>query len=125
MITSWDIYLITRLGDINFVFGIATIAAGITAGILLAVSLIIAIDADPEGAKPVFKNTIRVAAVFFMLSLVGTLIPTTKEAIAIYAIPKIANNESAQQIPVNFAKLINKKLQEWMADVEIIPKEKP
>lgn len=44
--------------------------------------------------------------------ILGTafLIPTTKQATAIYLIPKIVENEDVKQIPANLVKLINESL---------------
>jgi hypothetical protein len=36
------------------------------------------------------------------------MLPTTKELVAIYLIPKIVNNEHVQSIPNNIAEAVNK-----------------
>ena len=46
--------------------------------------------------------------------VVWAFIPSTKEACAIYLIPKIANNEQVQKIPENALRLLNAKLEEWI-----------
>jgi len=45
------------------------------------------------------------------------LVPTTKEAVAIYMIPKIANNEQVQKLPDNAMKFLNGKLEAWINDM--------
>jgi len=127
MITSWDIYWITRLDYFcGFFVGFFLFLLGLF--IIFGVVGLVALGDRPDEDER--KNGIKylkgavVAFVLMMFFLAGIIFtPSTKEVIAIYAIPKMANNEDVQQIPANFAKLINGKLQEWMKDVEIIPKE--
>jgi hypothetical protein len=51
--------------------------------------------------------------------VVGCLIPSSKQAAAIYLVPKIANNEQVKQLPNNAVSLLNKQLEAWMADFDI------
>ena len=61
-----------------------------------------------------FSKTILVG---FILSLmVAVFIPSTKEYVAIYLIPKIVNNEQVQQIPEKAMNILNSKLNEWITD---------
>jgi hypothetical protein len=61
-----------------------------------------------------FSKTILVG---FILSLmVAVFIPSTKEYVAIYLIPKIVNNEQVQQIPEKAMTILNSKLNEWITD---------
>ena len=112
MITGWTIYWITRLDSIDAMW-----AVGI--GICFALGSFMFLLSESIIRKVWIPISI---ALVFVLLLVAT--PSTKEAIAIYVIPKITNNEDVSQIPSNFAKLINEKLQDWMKDVDILPKEK-
>ena len=143
MITPWTIYWITRLDGI-VVMGVLGIAICFIIAVLVLLYSVMCMDGlnqkykDYDGKDPDFlrwkkeywgghrlirKVWIPISIIpIFVLLLVAT--PSTKEAIAIYAIPKIANNQNVQQIPENFAKLINEKLQEWMKDVDILQTEK-
>ena len=130
MITSWDIYWITRLDFISDCLIAPAIIFGIVFAVLFIITLIWRFD-KPEKeeeqrvAKKAFIYTLAALFVFMACLSAYGLVPNTKNMIAIYAIPKTANNEQVQQIPPNFAKLVNKKLQEWMQDIDIIPKEQP
>ena len=125
MISPWMIYWITRLDSIQMMVGIFTgvlAVVGIVGGVIC---IIITAEEEWETYWPPFKKTLKMAIfIAIPVLLIGTVVPTTKEMIAIYAIPKIANNEDISQIPSNFAKLINEKLKEWMEDVDILPAEK-
>jgi hypothetical protein len=52
-----------------------------------------------------------------VMSLIVCLIPSTRSAIAIWAVPKVINNEQVQALPNNALKLVNAQLQEWLKDV--------
>jgi hypothetical protein len=111
MITSWDIYWITRLDSINVVAGFAVFILGII--ILFGIGFYRELKDEYE----LFSVWVGVAATIFFLSLLCTIFtPSTKEAAAIYLIPKIANNEQMQKIPDNAAKLLNAKMEQWIDD---------
>ena len=131
MISGWDIYLISRLNDIQFLSGLLGYF-NILGFVILLVCTIVKkyeyLETNYEEYKEKYlrqyknfkKRTILCFIPAFLLVSLAVLTPSTKEAIAIWALPKIVNNEQAQQIPENFAKLINDKLQEWMKDVDLI-----
>ena len=105
MITAWDVYWITRLDILQ---GIFAVCALVSFGCLVFSGIY----------RTIFAPML---AIFIILV---TLIPSTKEACAIYLIPKIANNEQVQKIPDNFAKLFNVKMEEWIKDTISDEKEK-
>jgi hypothetical protein len=123
MISGWDIYWITRLDSIGYLLGIGGLTLALLGLVIAGITLGMASDAcsDEEEWKP-FKRFIKRSlgfAVFGAISMIfNTFIPTTKEAAAIYLIPRITANEDVQQIPANAAKLLNGKLQEWIDDLE-------
>lgn len=49
--------------------------------------------------------------------LLSTFIPSTKEIVAIYAIPKVVNNEQVQQIPEKLLEYANLKLDDLIQSV--------
>ena len=116
MVNGWDIYWITRLDGINTLFSIM----GFTSLVLLIIGTWIGIMTLAESeikAKDFFKYWIPAVLTTFLFMSILTFTPTTKEGIAIWALPKIVNNEEIKQIPENFAKIVNDKLQDWMRDV--------
>jgi hypothetical protein len=119
MITSWDIYWITRLDSIGCLIGISIIVAII---LLAVIAIFYPLFVDEYNSnKDIGRHskTYRVALIslsigIVSLALLGTFIPSTKEFAAIYLIPKIANNEQMKKIPDNAVKLLNAKMEEYI-----------
>jgi len=121
MITSWDIYWITRLDLLNVV----CIALLTGSGIVLIIIFINIFGEDlvealwKEDSLLITRKIIKIGGLVFILSLLSfILIPSTKEAVAIYMVPKIANNEQVQKLPDNAMKFLNGKFKEWINDME-------
>jgi hypothetical protein len=73
---------------------------------------------EEDGVRKSMNSIIKKCTVsLILLCTLSTFIPSTKEAIAIYAIPKIANNEKLQIITKNGAELISLKLKEWIDEM--------
>lgn len=112
MITSWDIYWVTRLDAVCGFIEVVLILVGIL--FLVSPLIFMAFDDGSLDIKYFWRGLkICVVTVLFFL-FAGIFIPSTKEVAAIYLIPKIANNEQVQKIPDNAAKLLNAKLEEWI-----------
>lgn len=107
--SAWEVYLFTRLSAVNIISVILLVVFGLT-GFLL--TLFGFIEEEPE-QKKLGKWSLFIAGISMLLLVI---IPTTKEAAAIYLIPKLINNEQVQKIPENAAKLLNAKLDEWIED---------
>jgi hypothetical protein len=111
MITSWDIYWITRLDSICVVAAVTWIALGIIMAVVIGPVLI-------EGKWDSAKRFFRVGVVVACSALfIGVFTPSTKEFAAIYLIPKIANNEQVQKVPENLVRLLNAKMEAWLEDM--------
>ena len=124
MITGSMIYWITRLDALhNFIEGILIISAIIlilgTIGLIASWMVgIVDEDKDAERAYYAIKKAYWPILIFWIfLAVTGMLIPSTKEMIAIYAIPAISSNADVQEIPPKVAKFVNKQLQEWLEDI--------
>lgn len=113
MITSWDIYWITRLdGILSFITTVQIVFIIIFTA--LATFAPFWLDEDFVGWEKISKfysghKFIFHATILFILclSILNPLIPSTKEAVAIYAMPKVINNEKVQEIPDNALDFIN------------------
>jgi hypothetical protein len=117
MISSWDIYWITRLDAINALALISAMIIGVCVS-LGSVPVIVDSLWEDDDWWPTVKRLYQVFITLFVLSLITvTLVPSTKEFAAIYLIPKIANNEQVQKVPDNLLKLLNAKLEDWINDV--------
>jgi len=55
-----------------------------------------------------------ITIIFAIAAMGATFIPKTKQAVLIYVIPKIVNNEQIQQIPDKLLEIANKQLDEWI-----------
>lgn len=121
MITAWDIYWITRLDGLNVFLCVCVICyliAFVGGAIFTCAREIWSEDFWPQ-AKKIWRWG---AISFLVLVLISVFIPTTKEVVAIYMIPKITNNEQVQKLPDNAMKALNGKFEEWIADMT--PKKK-
>ena len=117
MISPWTIYWITRLDSIQAGCGIVLIVGMIVAFFLGIGAILITIESEWDGCWPVYKAVIRWMLIICVPAmLIGVATPSTKQAVAIYLIPKIANNEQIQQVPENALRLLNSKLEEWIQD---------
>lgn len=112
MITSWDIYWITRLDSVCMFL----IAIGFVLLMLIIFFPLIAEVALELEKQSIVKCELLLSASLLLVCLCGVFVPSTKEFAAIYLIPKIANNEQMQKIPDNAAKLLNVKMEEWIKD---------
>jgi len=94
MITAWELYWITRLDGLNSTFNIF-------AGIFILICLILLITRislifvpEENNIKNIFsKLLIPSSIILAILVILCDFIPTTKQAIVIYCVPKILNNE--------------------------------
>lgn len=97
IITSSDIYWITRLDGINNCAVGVSIVTGI-AFFFFTIFHFCAIADKMYEIVPLFLRTAVISGIFFALSLITLVfVPTTKEAIIIYGLPKVVNNEKVQQ----------------------------
>ena len=104
--SSFDLYLITRLDYINSAAGIGSFICCIIFGMAFVVMLrfkLCEYSDDPKDAEewkgfiPAYKAIRSMALLGFLVFLpVFILVPTTKEAALIYALPKIVNNEDVR-----------------------------
>ena len=112
---TWQmVYWITRLDALKIVLAVCAVAC-VVIGIVCLIGLMSsAIDEDGEKAKRWGKQSIWPIVLFLVFLLFDAFLPSTKEACAIYLIPKVVNNEEVQKVPQNALKLLNAKLEEWI-----------
>lgn len=112
-ITPSLIYWITRLDQFNALTGCASLFIFIIA-IVLMIAVFVEAESNNEKSYRIvlkgFKISLFVLAIF---SLMHTFIPTTKEACAMYVVPKIVNNEKVQNVSKEFYDLAL----EWMKEL--------
>jgi hypothetical protein len=110
----WFIYWFTRL-DVLYILGVVTLILSISS----IVSLFFLAGADEIDFNKAYTYIKRYSLLSLILGIfIVIFVPTTKEAAAIYLIPKIANNEEVSKIPDNALKLLNKRLEEWIDAIQ-------
>ncbi|MFA5692891.1 MAG: hypothetical protein WC907_04675 [Acholeplasmataceae bacterium] len=120
MITESTLYLITRLDSINKVFQLLTVVSLMAIACIGTLLLFHKIEDRMEEVENIkcFLKYLKVSTMVLAFSVLClVLIPTTKEAIAIYVIPKIANNEQLQSISTGTLNIVENKFQEWINDL--------
>lgn len=115
IITSTDIYWITRLDKFS---SVATVFACILS--VLSVVIFCASHDSDFKAPPKWLLPFTLCGAMFCI-FASMMIPTTKEAIAILVIPKIANNEDIQGIGSDLVKVAK----EWVEELKPQHKEPP
>ena len=101
LITSWQIYWFTRLDLIRSISIILMFIGFMATFISGLISLITQSDRDKSdhiAASNIFKWT---APIFVFGTLISCFVPNSKEAAAIWAIPKVVNNPQMQSIGTN------------------------
>lgn len=116
----WHVYLFTRLDSLNFLLCIC-FAIGLVVTIILGIAWFAENDVDDDAAVKYKGLFMRGVAAILTVAAVSVLIPTQKEAAAIYLLPKLAHSDfakEAQQIPTDAAKVMRLKLESWIADMD-------
>lgn len=114
MITSWQLYWLTRLDSLSCGVGIIAIS-GFVFGFFGA--LWFYGFPDSFGFQPKrFRIWLRLISIPIVASALAVLIPSTKEMAAILIVPKLANsiasNKEIQKLPDNLLKLANSWIEE-------------
>lgn len=112
-LTMLDVYLFIALDSVIATFAIIFVVSLVYGIICVKEAMDNTWDEDDWVTPPAAIKAFTVCAV---VALLGTFTPSTKQGIAIYLIPKIANNRDVQAIPVDSLKLlrayISKNLEE-------------
>lgn len=121
--SAWTLYLITRLDDISVVISISFFLFLISFVITTVMFLVIKYSNEEDNNENFmsFYNKVvkkKVLPWLIILSLFLCFIPSEKETIAIYVIPKIVNNEQIQDISEKTLNVLQYKLNEWIDDIK-------
>ena len=113
-ITRRFIYWITRLNGINIFLGTIMTLAAIAVFIFLIGMIVTKIDLHSVEEYGIFKKYLLISIyIFIPITILFILTPTTKEACAIYVVPKIVNNKKVQNIGQEFYDLAL----DWMKEL--------
>lgn len=139
--TSWHFYWILKLDTIRDVFIVISML-NVLVIIISSITFLVWKNRVPiyirEGtedhpskyfielkkliSKTAYRSLILCIILFSFVFPAAVLLPTTKQTCVIYLLPQMTNNKSIQEIPNNFSKLINEKLEQWLDDVRDIKK---
>jgi len=118
MITMGAVYWITRLDSICNLVSVGALLLLIALIGVVMTYPIWSDEVEEENKIKLWKSVKVSFIIFCFLAAITAFLPTTKEAVAIYMIPKIANNEQVQKLPDNAMKFLNGKFEEWIKDME-------
>lgn len=121
--TSWQLYWITRLDDLNAILitvAILALVAGIVAAGFAASdysnSMICPEMESSKQERIASRVKGRIAAILALVALcagiLGALTPTTKDMAAIIIVPRVANSKTVEQVGDGLKKLAAEWLEE-------------
>lgn len=113
MITGWQLYLLTRLGDLKDLLVTPLLMIPILTAIITTIVAIHHRVWD-EGYKLPIKYPVLSWIFLFGWLGIWVVIPSTKEMAAILILPKVLNNEKVQELPNNLLTLAN----EWIEELK-------
>lgn len=90
--SEWELYWITRLDDINFVFGLFGVITTLIFVGMIVVTLLIYAECVEEG-RVVRNITIGIGIFAVSILMTGALIPTTKEYLTIKGMAYVTQSE--------------------------------
>lgn len=123
IVTSFDIYLFTRLDNVNGFFAI-TIFLSFIVLIVLGLAVWDCGCYEEDKKKSLVKYLKLNISVLFICIFGAVFVPSTKEAAAMYVVPKLYNslseNKKIAEIPDNLINLANS----WIKDLTKEKKDK-
>lgn len=101
LITTTQIYWLTRLDNLQALFIVFLVISTLLSTVLVTFYLVYKSEHDHDAAHNLLGGA-RISVSVVLLSLLGVVfVPTTKEACAIYVVPKVVNNPQIQYIGTN------------------------
>lgn len=94
MITPTLIYWITRLDTINTISRVVSIIL-----FILLVALPITFSIEDYSDKYAKRILLGITVLLIIFGSIGLFVPTAKEVVLMYTVPKIANNEEIKNVP--------------------------
>lgn len=122
----WLMYLVLKLDNIHELFRFL-LSLGLTITIIGGVVLgfcwlYCTCEKDTHFMETSFvaikRLYIKFAVVTALLLVVGVLIPTTKQAAAIYLVPKVINNKQMRKMPDKLVMLANSWMDEQIKSIK-------
>jgi hypothetical protein len=115
--SPWFIYLFTRLESINEIIRLLSVLTAVLVPSWIVIGFMAqVIEKNDYLVKPLFKYKTKLIIFVIMILSLNILVPTTKEAAAIYLLPKIVNNENISHIPNKALDVLNNKFDLWIEE---------
>lgn len=108
--SGWIVYLITTLSGIKDVL---SIIAALSSIVLLIFGFFVVIlkileEKDDEDGFVYLKSFLKLAVLLTIIAgILYCVVPSTKDAVLIYIIPKVTSNERMQQVPDKILDLLD------------------
>lgn len=99
--STWELYFLLKLDDIQNFFEAITVVSGIITGVTIIVLTMENKWKTRWKFLPIILLTITLS-----FSILETLIPSTKQMAAIIVVPAIVNNEKIQELPNEIMELL-------------------
>ena len=113
-VTPNFIYWITRLDEFNALTGIASFISLLSTILFMIIRLCIGpTERNNDYPRFVLKGFKISLSTCIISALIHVLVPTTKQACAMYVVPKIVNNEKVQEVGKEFYDLAL----DWMKEL--------
>ncbi len=104
-------YWFTRLDVLQETFTVMAIVAGV---VLLFGAIVVTVEGNWDRYK---KAAFIITPIWLFFACGAVLIPTQKEAAAIFLIPKMVNNEQVLNIASGSLSVVELKMKEWISDL--------
>lgn len=114
------LYFLLQLDSLNRLFLTMSIVIGFFIAVFVVVYLASSEDRDDNlsSASLQFLTMKKIWVGFAVFTILTIIMPSTKNAVIVYALPKIMSNQHVQQIPSNFVNIIDLKMKGWLKTIE-------
>ena len=114
--SSFFIYTILMLDNLRDALTVVSVFSYVTASMCAIVMLVCHIEglAEHRGRRLVRRFLFGSILVAVLVTPALVLVPSTKQAVIVYTVPKIVDNEQVQKIPENFIKHTNDWLEKQL-----------
>lgn len=110
--TTWQLYLLTRLESFNTLFQVVMIISAISSVMVLFIAFIAKTEEQLD--VPLFKKVLFTClSVTVISSVIFTSIPTNKDLAIIFAGRYLTNSDEMKKLPDNAARVINNFLDQY------------
>lgn len=117
MVTMWQLFLLNVIFNMSF-----PLIVGIVVSIFIIVIGTLGKFSEDDFCKYVAKFVKPATITFVICIFLITIIPSKREALAIYIIPKIINNQQVHELPINALNYLNVFFKKELEELEELKK---